>query len=95
MGQVEPHECVTGLQTCHQNSHVGLGSGMRLDIGVFSLEKLAYTLDGKLLYLVYDFTSSVISCSGITFGILVRANRAEGRKHLLADIVLRGDELQP
>ena len=93
MREVKSHESVPRLEACHHDGHVRLGSGMRLDIGVFSLEEFADTVYGELFDLVDHFASPVISCSGIAFGVLVRADRTQGFENLVADIVFRGDEL--
>ena len=65
---------------------------MRLYIGIFSIEETAYALNGELFYLVNHLTSPVVPCSGVSFRIFVGADGAECLQHLVADIVLGGDE---
>ena len=89
LGKIKSHESIAGLQTCHHHSHVSLCSGMRLHIGIFSLEKLAETVNGKLLYPVHHLASSIISCTRIPLSIFIGTYRPQRRKDLIADIILR------
>ena len=66
---------------------------MWLDVCVLCFEKFAESVDGKLFDLVHYLTTSVISCSRISFRILVCADCAEGFEYLLAYIVFRRDQL--
>ena len=52
MCKIQAHECVSRFQTCHQDRHVGLSAGMGLYICIFSLEYLAYSVNGELLDLI-------------------------------------------
>ncbi len=65
---------------------------MRLNVGVFSAEKLFYTFDGQLFRLVDNAASAVIAVAGIAFGIFVGEARTHGLHHLVAYKVFRCDK---
>ena len=91
--EVQPHEGVARLHAGEEDRHVGLGTRVRLDVGPLRTVEFAKTLDGQRLHFVNHLATSVVTCSGVTFGILVREHRAHGLHHLIADEVLRGDQL--
>jgi hypothetical protein len=43
-----------------------------LNVGILGTEQLANTVDGQLLYLVDYLTTTIITVTRITLGILVR-----------------------
>ena len=86
--QVESHKAVTRFQAGELHGHIGLRSRMRLHICILRSVNLLEAVDCELLDLVHNLTTSIISCSGITLGILVCANRAKCLKHLVTDIIL-------
>ena len=92
VGEVEAHEGITGLQAGHEDSHIRLGAGMGLHVGILGVEELLETIDGQLLDLVNDFAAAVIPGVGITFGVFVGADAAKCLEHLFADEVFRSDE---
>ena len=94
VSQVEAHEGVARLQAGEEHGHVRLRTGMRLDIGIFGVEKFAEAVDGQLLDLVDHFATSIIAGARITFCIFVGAHAAECLKHLLAHKVFGRDELK-
>ena len=93
LGKVKAHESVSRPETGHHNGHIGLRSGMRLYVCIFSFEKPAQTVDRQLLYLIHDLASSIVSRSGIALGILVRADGTKCGKHLVADIIFGCNQL--
>ena len=72
--EVKSHECLSRLEASHQYSHVGLCSGVWLNVRIFSFEKFAESVDGKLLDLVNNFTSSIVPGSRVTLCIFVCAD---------------------
>jgi hypothetical protein len=74
MSQIQSHESVSRLEASHEYCHIGLCSGMRLDIGILSLVELAESVDGQLLYLIYDLATSIVSCSRVSLCIFVGAD---------------------
>ncbi len=91
--EVQSHELVAWLQHCQQHCSICLCSGVRLYIGIFCTEELLHAVNGKLLTLVDDLTAAIVAVSGISFGILVGHVRPHSLHHLIADEVLRSDEL--
>ena len=93
VSQVKTHECVTGLQACHEHCHIGLRARVRLHIGELSPVEFLETVDGKLLHLVHYLAAAIVAGSGITFSIFVSQARAECGQNVVADKVFRGDQL--
>jgi len=50
---------------------VGLGAGVRLDVGVVGAVQLQRPIDRQLLYLVDPLAATVIAPSRIALGVLV------------------------
>ena len=94
LGKVKTHEHVARLQHSHLHSKVGLGTGMRLNIGILSSVELAEPVDGELLYLVHHLASSVVALARIALRIFVRADRTHCLEHLVRDIVFRRNKFQ-
>ena len=93
MCQIEAHEGIARLHAGEENGHVGLRARMGLHVGVFRAVKLTDALDGQRLDLVHDLAASVVAGAGIAFGVFVGQNRTHGLHHLVADEVLRGNQL--
>ena len=69
--KVEAHECVSWLKHCEQHCSIGLCARVRLNIGIFSAEEFANSVDSKLFHLVNNAATAVVALAGITLGILV------------------------
>ncbi len=94
VGKVQPHDFVTRIEDGEINGHVGLGAGMRLDIGVLGIEKLFEAVTGQVLGDIDKFTAAVVSFAGISLGILIGHNAAGRLQDGLGDKVFRGNEFQ-
>ena len=51
--QVHAHDGVTGIEQGIEHGQIGIGTGMRLYIGMLGTEELAGALPGNLLHLVH------------------------------------------
>ena len=87
VGKVQTHKGIPRLQAGHHHRHICLGTGMGLHICIFSIEKLAETVDSQLFYFINHFASAIIPGTRITLRILVGANGTKCIQHLLAYIV--------
>ena len=94
VGQVQAEDGVAGLKDGGVGRHVGLRSGVRLDVGVLGAEQLLGALAGQVFDDVGEFAAAVVALAGIAFGILVREHRAGSFEHGFADEVLGRDQLQ-
>ena len=94
LAEIQAHEGITRLKAGHGDRHVGLGAGMGLDIGIFGIIELAEPVDCDLLDLVHHLASTVVSLSGIPFGIFVCTDGPHRLHHLVADIILRCDQFE-
>ena len=93
-GKVQPHEGVSGFEDGHGDGHVGLGSGVRLHIGIFGIVQGAQAVDGQLFNLVHYLAAAVIALAGVALCIFVGAYGAHGFQHFVGDIIFRGNEFQ-
>ena len=84
---------VTRLQQCEHDALVGLGPGMRLNVGERAVEELAGAGDGKALGDVDEFAPAVVPPRRIALRVLVGENRPLGLQHRAGDDVLRCDQL--
>ena len=75
VGKVHPHDGVSRFQHREVDRHVGLASGVRLDVDMFGAEQLFRALDGETFDDVHELAAAVVTPSGIAFGILVREDR--------------------
>ena len=93
---VERHaeERVAGLEQRHVDGVVGLGAGVRLDVGVLGAEQLLGAVDRQLLGDVDLLAAAVVAAARVALGVLVGQHRADRVEHRLGHEVLRGDHLQ-
>src|SRR5579864_6789125 len=94
VGEVHAQNRVAWLQHGHVDGHVGLGAGVRLDVGVLGAEQLLRARDRERLGDVHEFATTVIPLPGIALGVLVRHHRPGRLEHGQADEVLGRDELE-
>ncbi len=92
--QVQTENSIAGLQDGGVSLHIGLRSGVGLDVGVFRSEKLFRAITGQVLDDVGKLAAAVIAFTRIALGVFIRKHRAHCFKHGLADKVFRGDEFQ-
>ena len=92
--EIHSQDLIAVLKRRHQHSHVRLSSGMRLNIRVLSSEHLFRPVDRGLFDNICEFASAVITLARITFGILVRKNRAHRLQHGFGNKILRCDQFQ-
>ena len=71
MIKIHPKDCVPWLQKGEVNSHVGLGSGVGLDIGMLYPKQRPNPFNGESFHHVHVLTTAVVSPVGISFGILI------------------------
>jgi hypothetical protein len=74
--------------------HVGLRTGMWLNVHMFGTKDLFAALDGQLFNGVHVLAATIIAFTGIAFGIFVRHEGALRRQHCWTGEVFRGDQQQ-
>ena len=94
VGEVHPHDGVARFEDGEVDGHVGLGAGVRLDVGVLGAEEFLGAVDGDVLDDVGRPAAAVVPLPRISLGVLVREDGAHGGEDGLRDVVLRGDELE-
>ena len=91
--QAHAQDGVTGRQQGQVDGSVGLGTGVRLDVGIVGAEQLLGTVDGQLLDHVDVFAATVVALAWVAFGVLVGQDRALGFHDCRAGVVFRSDQL--
>ncbi len=95
VGKVEPQHGVARLQECEVDRRVGLGTGVRLDVGMVGAENLLRPCAGQLFGHVDELAAAIIAMAGIALGIFVRQHAAGGLHDRGAGVVFRRDHFQP
>lgn len=90
--KVEPEDLVPRLKESGIHRCIGLAAGVRLHVGILRSEESLRPVDSDLLYLVHHFASPVIAGTGIPFGIFVGQDGTHRFEHLVAHVVLGGDQ---
>ena len=92
MGKIEAHEGVARIEHSGKHSLVGLCTRVGLHVCPACTEDLLQTIDGELLDLIDNLTTTIITLAGQTLGILVGKHRTHGLEHLVADDILGGNQ---
>ena len=81
MRQRHRQDSVARSQQRAVRSEVGLGAGVRLQVGVIGAEELLRPLDAERLGPVDDLAAAVVALAGIALGVLVGQRAAQRRQH--------------
>jgi hypothetical protein len=95
VGEVHPENRISVLTGCQKDGHIGLASGVGLDVGVLGPEEFTGTCDGGPFDDVCEFASPIVAAARVALGILVGEDGTGGFENGLGDEVLRGDQLEP
>lgn len=93
VAEVHRQNAVAGFEEGEVNGGVGLGAGVRLDIGKLGAEELADALDGEVLDLVDFFAAPVPAFCGVALGVFVGEAGALGGHDGTAGEIFGSDEL--
>ena len=93
MREVKSQDLISGLQAGKKDSSVCLCAGVWLYIGPGSTKKCFDPVDCKRFNLIYDFTTSVIAPTRITFGVFVGQTGPHGVDYGLAREIFGSNEL--
>ena len=91
--QIHAQNGVAGLEQSQIHSHIGLGAGMGLHIGMLRAEQLLGPVDSQIFDLIHIFTAAVVAGAGVALGIFVGQMAAHSLQNGGADKVLGGDKL--
>ena len=92
--RLSPSTVSPGFEQRLVTRHVGVGAGVRLDVGVLGAEQRLGALDGEVLDVVDDRVAAVVALARVALGVLVGEHRAGGAQHRRRGEVLAGDQLQ-
>lgn len=93
--QIQAQYFIAGLQNSQANSCIGLGTTMRLNIGVFAVKYLFQPVNGELFRLVHNFTTTIIPPAGISLCVFVGHYIAHGLHDLNRGKIFRCDQFNP
>ena len=71
MIQFQGKDRIAGINDGEIGRGVGLGAGVRLDVGMIGIEQTRGALKGKLFNHVHIDTATVVAFTGIALGIFV------------------------
>ena len=94
VGKIHAHYGIPGIQQGKINSHVGLGAGMGLHIGMFGPEQFLCSFNSQAFRYIHALAATVITVGRITFRILIGHDAAHCFHDCNAGVVLRGDHFQ-
>ena len=71
MGEIHAQNRIAGFAGGEVDSHVGLGSGVRLNVGMFGAEQFLGAVNGQLFNHIHIFTASIVSFTWVALCIFV------------------------
>ena len=93
LGEIHAHNRIAGLQQSKEHSHVGLGAGMGLYVGVGAAKQLLGPLNGQGLHLVHALAAAVETFSRIAFRVFIGKGASHGGHDRFGYPVFRCDQL--
>ena len=90
--QAHAQHGVSGLQKRHVYGCIGLGTAVRLNVGMLRAEKFLGTLNGNFLHHVHALASAIVARMGISLCVLVGQNRSRRQQNGLGHHVFRCDQ---
>ena len=91
MGERHSENRIAGLQEGHEDCHVRLSAGVRLDVGMICAEDLFQPLERERFGDVDPLTAAVIPLARIAFRVFVGHHAGVGFAYRPAGVVLRSD----
>ena len=82
-----------GSSSARNAAMFGVGTRVRLDVGVFGTEQLAQAVAREHLGFVDDLVAAVVALRRVALGVLVGEHRSLRRQHRGRGEVLRRDQL--
>ena len=92
--KVHSQNCISWIEGSKQDAHVGLASGMWLDIGMVRAKELFRSVSGQIFGYIDKFAAAIVALAWIAFRILIRKHRAHCFHYSLGCVVLAGDKLE-
>ena len=71
MGKIHAQYFVARFERSKVDCHIGLTSGMRLNIGIFSIKNLFATSTCQGFDLISIITAAIVAPVGVSFSVLV------------------------
>ncbi|OIQ80473.1 hypothetical protein GALL_377760 [mine drainage metagenome] len=91
--QAHAQNSVAGFQHRQVHRGIGLGTRVRLHVGVFGAEQCLGTVDRQLLGDIDVFAAAVITFARVAFGVFVGQDRTLRFHHGRTGVVFGGDQL--
>ena len=94
VAEVHAQHRVAGLEEREVHGHVGLRTGVRLDVGVARAEELLGAVARDVFSLIDKLAATIIALARVAFGVLVGHDRADGFDDGGRNVILAGDHFQ-
>ena len=94
MGQIHTQDRIPGLKQGEIGRHIGLGTGMGLNVDIIGAEQLNGPLDGQALGHIHEFAPAIVAFIRVALGILIGQQTALGRHDGSAGDIFRGNQLE-
>jgi len=94
MTEIHSQDRVAGLEHGKVHGHIGLGTGMRLHVGIFRVEEPTGPFLSQPFGNVHKFAATIVSSAWVTLGIFIGQDRTLRLKHRPADEMLGSNELE-
>ena len=92
MREIETEDGIARVQASQHHRRVRRRSGVGLDIGPTSSEKLLQAINRQLLHLINNRTTAVVALAWQPFGVLVRQDTSLRQHDIVTHVVLGSNE---
>ena len=94
VGQVHAHNGVARFEQAQEDRKVGLGAGVRLNVGMGRAEEFFDPIDGNLFNLIDKFAAAIVALRRQAFRIFVGQDRALRFHYCWRGEVFAGNEFK-
>ena len=94
VGQVEAQHDIARVEDRKIHGRIGLGPGVRLDVGVVGPEEFLGPIAGEVFGHVDEFAPAIVAAAGVAFGVFIGQHAAHALHDGGAGVVLAGDHFQ-
>ena len=94
VGQVEAQHDIARVEDGEVDGRIGLGPGVRLDVGVVGPEDFLGPIAGEVFDHVDEFAPAIVAAAGVAFGVFIGQHAAHALHDGGAGVVFAGDHFQ-
>ena len=75
--ELHSHECIARLEQRVEYGKIGLGTGMRLNVGICTAEQFLRAADCQLFDLIDNIASAIVAVKRVAFSVFIGQYRTE------------------